>query len=209
MPSALPSKEMLERSSFVKKAVEKPWYTYLQTLRKISPLHCCGLLFVILLCAFLFYSTTTTKKKKEESLSKEGNAKEEEEEKDINRRTMAEFVVFASLPIGFIGLVTFLGLLGGGYQNRFILPALPFTSLLSAIAFQYLTNISEGKITFPLLLGYSAMLFFYYCNLYSIYYADLEYSLIDILLQIISHPYQTNNISHDFIQMLQHFGYIK
>eukprot|EP01032_Pedospumella_encystans_P015032 gene15031-17232_t len=48
-PNAWPSATMLQRSSFVRAAVNKPWYTYLYTLTSVAPVHIVGLVGTVVL----------------------------------------------------------------------------------------------------------------------------------------------------------------
>jgi hypothetical protein len=211
MPSAFPSKEMLKKYPFVRKAVEKPWYTYIRAFYTISPLHLIGLLFLVVLFIVWINNTRSNPRNNENEKVYNSNNNPQHLKNSIPR-----MVVFSSLPMGYLLLLTALGIIGSGYQLRFILPILPFTGLLSAIALQIMeTRLSTIPILsssyFPLVfsyISYSVILFFYYCNLYSIYYADLEYSLLDIIIQILQSAYPELLVNTDFVKLMTHFGVV-
>jgi hypothetical protein len=210
MPSAFPSKEMLKKYPFVRKAVEKPWYTYIRAFCTISPLNMIGLLFLVVLFIVWINNTRFNPRNENEKVTNSNN------NPPNFKNWIPRIVVFSSLPMGYLFLLTALGIIGSGYQLRFILPILPFTGLLSAIALQLMeTKLSSILILsssyFPFVFSYfsySAILFFYYCNLYSIYYADLEYSILDIIIQILKSPYPELLVNTDFVKLMTHFGVI-
>ena len=49
-PNAWPSEKMKQTSSFIRHAINKPYYTYLLTLTKISSTHLIPLMFTIIIC---------------------------------------------------------------------------------------------------------------------------------------------------------------
>lgn len=211
MPSAIPSKEMLEKYAYVAKAVNKPWHTYLLTLLQIAPYHLIGLPFIMIGGIFTLFKVLESNKRKE----------------TINQRN--QFAVFADspqftlaidlfclcvLPFGYVGLLTLVGILGGGYQTRFILPILPASAIVSAIIIDWV-GIPDHKgagrfmsLLELILLAYTTCLMFYYGIIFSVYYADVDYSLWQILKSILLNSYPMTEVNKSTLSILHHFGLI-
>jgi hypothetical protein len=208
LPSALPSNEMLEKYPFVRRAVMKPWYTYLLSITAISPLHCFGLcVFSALIVRFFFHKFVVPHILTGKVLA---------EKKVLS--IFKSLTEIGLLPLSFLFFLTILGLLGGGYQTRFILPILPFSCFVTSLVMELLYStkasnwclcVSVLECFFLLSFVYSTALTFYYGTLFAISYADLEYSLIDIVFQILSSPFQAGMVNNDFYHLIGHYGIIR
>lgn len=137
---------------------------------------------------------------------------------------LGEILVLASLPFSYLVLLTGIGVMGGGYQSRFLLPILPITAILSAMSVQWIQQSSHRidssssslfQLLFLLAIAVSAALFLFYVSLFSIYYAEVESSLDQIFQTILESPYpfspggggrETSITFKEIGQLLRHFG---
>jgi hypothetical protein len=118
-----------------------------------------------------------------------------------------------------------LGKLGSGFQNRFILPIIPATSILFAISSSFLKECSKSKnlkkypvlaalveisqFMFDILLPYSSVLCLFYGIMFSPLFADLNANLFDIIATILSNSYHSFTSVESFTEtykFLLHFG---
>jgi hypothetical protein len=214
LPSAIPSLEMLEKYPFVLRAVMKPWYTYLISISSVSPLHAFGMCSFVVVGLRYLYQLVPSLVLKREIVKKETRSSE----KDFLCEFKFEFESFAWIGFLPLSFILFLTILGGGYQTRFILPVLPFSCFITSVVAELLciSGIRVSSVCFSALeifcllcCIYSAVLMFYYGTLFSISYADLEYSLNDIVFQILSSPFRTSMVNSDFHQLLAHYGVIR
>jgi hypothetical protein len=127
--------------------------------------------------------------------------------------------VLSVWPLAFLGGFTILGWLGAGYQTRFILPIIPATSILTSVALvrnlarrDFIASPSSGMICMlSLLLCYSMCYVLYYGILFTPFYADLEYSIIDILVNILEQPFapmQDGHVTKQALAMMRHYGLV-
>jgi hypothetical protein len=99
--------------------------------------------------------------------------------------------VLVTWPLSFLAGLTAVGIAGGGFQTRFLLPILPATSVLSGYC---ILRAVESKNLLPLtihffLLAYGAFHTLYYGILYPPLYADLDYSVHDVIQGILVSEY--------------------
>lgn len=184
---------MLRHSKFVAAAVAKPYHYYFSTLSVFSPIHIVGLAVGVILSGRialkLFFVCDQTW------------AKFYSRQDDI-------IAVLLLWPLGFLVGLTILGVLGAGFQTRFLAPILPATSILGsycAINGQHTMFIG----LFSLLLAYSAIHFFVYGILLAPLLADLDYSVWNIIYTIIISPYhspETTDKFVDVLKFLKHYG---
>lgn len=197
LPNAWPSKKMIEQSLYLQKAMDRSVAAYFIDLFKFSPLQLLGMLFgVITIVAFVLYTlselrmgTISNQKKKVSLYSKSG----------IKLLALASFSLW---PLGFVGGLTLIGGLGGGFQIRFIVPIIPATSILASIAIESSDTMLQPVIA--LLLSYGGMHCLYYAVLYSPLSADMHMTIFDIIRVILESPYEAPPVSD--IKFMKHFG---
>ena len=107
--------------------------------------------------------------------------------------------------------VTCLGMAGGGYQTRFLLPILPATSILTGFCTvkSLLDRNILGLTILLLLVFYGAMHTLYYSVLYPPLFADMDYSLVDIVDGILANEYVPPSNKDSFvyaIEYMKHYG---
>jgi hypothetical protein len=210
---------MLQRSSFVRAAVGKPWHTYAVTLAHCSPLHWAALLgagvlvvrVLPVLWTVLWYNRARTSTDK--SLAGVQTS--------ANRLLLLPILALAVWPVGFFVALTLLGSLGSGFQSRFLMPMLPGSALLTAVLLdlvqrtvdmcggymRLLASACDTVVT--LIAAYSAMHVFYYAVLYAPLFADLDVSMIDVLTGILQSPYQAPESREAFqstLRFMAHYG---
>jgi len=119
-------------------------------------------------------------------------------------RSYIHFIHFR--PLSFLFGLTCLGIAGGGYQTRFLLPIFPATSILSGYC--VMTSICEGNVfslvVQVLLIVYGAMHTLYYGILYPPLFADIDYSLVDIINGILANAYVPPNSKDSFLFVIEH-----
>jgi hypothetical protein len=137
--------------------------------------------------------------------------------------------ILSSWPFTFLIGLTVLGSVGAGFQSRFLLPIFPATAVLTAaVATSLLQNPSSYQnirrstddsmlqqsvgvsvAVFYLLSLVSGLTCIYYSTLFAPLFADIEYSIFDILRCIIVHPIDYSK-SFDGWEVtkrtMQHFG---
>jgi hypothetical protein len=208
---------MMERYPFVRTAVNKPWHFYISSLCFLSPLHAGGVVFACYQLAGTFIS----KKDLNWSIFQKSFAYQE------SFRTYRLVCIAVGIWSGsFLFALSMLGCLGAGFQLRFMAPMLPGTALLVSLSMINPSNLVEqesrmSRLHHTLLLGtMSNMLFtlglivsafhgFYYGLLYPPLYADLQFSLFDILKSIVTNPYEpihSQEVSSKVIKFMKHFG---
>ena len=178
IPNAWPSKTMLKNSPYVRHAVEKKVWTYLTVMFEFSPVHIVGL-------ASAFPYFTEAFKRFYHFCSWENNV------------SICMFILLV-WPLSFIAGLTALGSAGAGFQSRFLLPALPATSILVALSV-YPPSQDEGSKSFTppgvavapliiLLMLIGTLHYMYYTVLYPTLFADFHVSVVDVLGLILRCP---------------------
>lgn len=125
-----------------------------------------------------------------------------------NYQASLRILALSIWPLSFIFGHSIIGYLGGGYQLRFILPALPATSISSCLGLQTYSP-SLCNAIFAFLLAYSAIHTLFYGILFAPYFADLKYSILDMISIILASPYDPTSMKQDFttlFEFLHHFG---
>ncbi len=143
----------------------------------------------------------------------------------------AKIVVFSLWPASYLFCLTVLGAMGAGFQSRFLMPMLPATAILCAIAVHSIVSSGSSDSTggssgssscssnvmyatvcntlFTLCIIYSTLHTVYYGILYAPLYAELEYSVRDVLIHILTHNYhspQSRESFQDTLKFMEHFG---
>lgn len=191
---------MIERSKFLQQILSKPYYSYFLTLTTISPLHMVGIIVGVVCCFSLF------------TLWISGRFHLEEERNPCHALTgtwksSLQLLSLWIWPMSFVLALTFLGALGSGFQNRFILPIVPATSILAAYAW-----VSLDSCYLPMwciLLCYAAFHVVYYGILFPPLFADLDMSLGEIIKNLLESYYSPPSSPHsskEMLQFMRHFG---
>jgi hypothetical protein len=261
LPSAWPSKNMIERFAFVRTAVNRPWYFYVVTLNQLSPFHLIGFGLGIITIGYLFIRWFYTLWRRLISCQKEhdyAHKKTDEividnpvgshplvsSHETIKRNNNQYFIdlcyriaINAIPSLGYFGGLNLIGILGGGYQMRFLLPALPMTVILAAIAIEFMMtsqhsmliymlqkqhcfswlqtigwfmNMIMINVWFYLLMFSMAILGFYYGGQYASFYADIDTSLIEIVGSILQSPYRaftSRDVMTTALEAMKHCGF--
>ena len=210
LPNAWPTTTMLQYSSYMQQAIQKPVYFYLQQLLLFCPLQLIGFVYGVyhsprtIFRTWYYYSDTKIIHSEQlVPLTVDENAT----------------TILSVWPLAFLGGFTYIGWLGAGYQTRFILPIIPATSILISVALvrnitrrDFIASPSSGMICMlSLLLCYSMCYVMYYGILFTPFYADLEVSLIDVLVTILEQPYAPMHDSHAMrkaLMMMKHYGLV-
>jgi hypothetical protein len=167
-------------SVFVRSALmDKPWYFYLQQCCTIMPLY-----FIALLvgCAALCVTLIAMIPSLRIRLS------------DDQIRIWLILSALWTYLFAFLAGLTVLGMLGGGFQTRFLLPISPIVAVIVAIFMEVILNkhhslpslMIENLIFLTII--YSAIHGWYYGVQYPTRYADISGSGLDILGNILGTP---------------------
>lgn len=196
---------MILKSIYLQEVINRHPLSYITRIFSVNPIHSIGLLFgtitltivIIKLIYFLinnYYFKNDTKK--------------------VNQNiSLSYFEILISIlviwPLSFLIGLTMIGLFGGGFQTRFLLPILPVTSILSGICI-YIT----GNKLVPLiciLFCYTSFHILYYSILYSPLVADFDVSVFDILNVILLSPLDTDKTTKDGLVKtylhMSHYGF--
>ena len=182
LPNAWPSASMLQNSAFLRMAIAKPALYYFESLVKFCPLHAVGLVWGIVQLV----------------------------RPPTDNNSNAKGRVLLLWPCAFLVALSALGFCGAGYQNRFLLPCLPATAILGALA------ISSG-LESPIIvafsavaLAYSALHCLYYGVLFAPLHADLTLSAFEMVQVILRadgfQPLWGKEQFEDVLRWLQQFG---
>lgn len=188
---------MIQNSLYLQAAMDRNPAAYLIDLFKFSPLQFVGFLFGLFAVVFAVYSLL-------QLLSRRGTDSLEKthflvcSERSLQRWALASFALW---PAGFVGGLTLIGSLGGGFQVRFIVPILPATAVLSSVAVAAADSLLQPVAA--LLLAYSGMHSLFYAVLYSPLFADMHASIFDLIRTILETPYDAPTSD---IKFMKHFG---
>ena len=196
LPSAWPSPPLLTRSPFVQQAVARHPAFYLSTLLTLAPAYLPSFLILPHDAATLL---STLQRHGLSSLPT-----------SLPQPVKAR-VVLGMWASAFLGGMSVLGLLGAGYQMRFIAPALPALALLASDAI-----VGWAEAGWPacecmaLLLSLGAMHGLYFGVLYAPIYADVTVALPEILGSILAEPMPSGSGDGTELkagyEMMRHFG---
>ena len=101
---------------------------------------------------------------------------------------------------------TLVGVQGGGYQTRFLLPALPAMSIIAAISLVKFPKLSPILYTF---FAIECMHVMFYGIMFYPMFADFEFSVFDIVSTILNSPQYALKSREMYIQAfkyMKHFG---
>jgi hypothetical protein len=214
---------MLQRSSFVRAAVAKPWPTYLLTLLQVSPLHLLGLLGVCVVLVWVVTGARTCSAVSSERSKETAQRVGWQGGLSPHVRAVLPVVVLSAWPAAFLVGLTVLGAAGSGFQSRFLMPMLPGSAVLSAALLENVRSAGAAGGNMRLLAdccgcvvttlaAYGAMHVLYYTVLYAPLFADLDVSLLDVLVTILQSPYSAPDSRESFQAMLRfmaHYGMVR
>jgi hypothetical protein len=216
---------MLQRSSFVRAAVAKPWPTYVLTLLQVSPLHLLGLLgasavLVWMLAGAPCPSTAASASTKDIT----STTRQQPAFPSPRLRAVLPLMALSAWPAAFLVGLTVLGAAGSGFQSRFLMPMLPGSAILSAAVLDAVRSAGAAAggnmriladcagCVVTILAVYSAMHVLYYAVLYAPLFADLDVSLLDVLGSTLQSPYSAPDSRESFQAMLRfmaHYGMVR
>eukprot|EP00605_Chrysophyceae_sp_TOSAG23-4_P000995 GSChrysophyteH1.ASY1.ANO1.1096.1 assembled CDS len=211
VPNAWPSVSMLQTSVFVRNALNKSVWFYLQMLLEFSPLHVLGILFGILVCI------TYTSKQIWQTCHSTSRRARINGDNFVTFGSSGRITALLIWPLSFLVGCTLVGVAGGGYQSRFILPIIPATSILAARIIHRASSLRAGynalsaatHVLVSLALAYCAMHCLYYGMMFPNLYADLDKSVVSILYSTLGsfyHPISTPESMNDMLKFLGHYG---
>lgn len=176
--------------------MNRNWAAYIIDLFKFSPLQLVGLLFGLCALVFALHSILQFSRCYHGSLKTAHSLLLSQHL--LQRWALASFTLW---PVGFVGGLTLIGCMGGGFQIRFIVPILPATSVLASMAVTAIDTMLYPVVA--LLLVYSGMHSLFYSVLYSPLFADMHASVFDIIRTILESPYDAPASDINF---MKHFG---
>jgi len=211
LPNAWPSASMLKGSEFLRVALSKPITFYLEMLLEFSPMQVLGISFGLVVSSkyigkhmwqFLHCNSRRARINGDNFVAYGGSG---------------HVTALISWPVSFIAGLTLVGVLGGGFQARFMLPILPATSVLAARCVHRASSIRHGNSTSlagvqvltAVALAYSSMHCLYYGMLFTNLYADLDVSMFSVLSEILSRPYSpvsSPQVMQELLKFMAHFG---
>lgn len=195
----------------------KPWHHYLTApLLTISPVHLVGLSFGLVhslrfathLARRLYWSVVVDSS----LLDKHHDA--------VSIAYSGRITVLFVWAMGVLVGHSLLGVLGAGFQTRFLMPMLPATSMLTALAltsrFPPAANTTWASCVqsiinpiVALLVIYGALHAVYYGVLFAPLYGDLEHSVVHWLITIMKTPSKdpgSREIFTVILQYIKHYG---
>ena len=194
MPNAWPSGEMLEKSAYMRNVVSRPWYYYISIIISISPIHCIGILYGIRTTA-IFITNILCEKSLEMQM------------KNFSNRILVIVSLFIWI-IGVMGGHTVIGILGAGYQSRFMLLLVPPCCVLTTMAL----HDHKEQILIPVVICmcYGIMGSMFYGIMFAPLFADFDYSIFNMLFNVIL-VYPTYSLNNEFsaeevVSFLKHYG---
>jgi len=192
IPNAWPSEEMVRNSVYLQNALSQHPLFYMSSTFAVSPLHVVGTLYAIGVGVYVIFRPATTCQC---------------EIPNINTKLSRSIsvVIFALWPACFFAGLTLVGILGGGYQIRFILPALPATSILAGMCV-----VRSGAATGPLvafLLCYSTIHVLYYAVLFPPLFGAPDMSIFQIISHIRSSMLSDDRFMEDMIKITEHMAH--
>ena len=164
---------MIEKSGYLQEALLKPWFHYFMILSTISPIHMFGM--TLLIVNTIIY--TRNRDMKSPSLKSK-----------LSRNVVEapHFLVdcwaLVVWPLAFILGHVVVGVCGGGYQTRFILPIIPATSIIAALGLEVLP---EYQATASALVAIGAMHLLFYGVMFYPLFCDFEFNVFDIIQIIV------------------------
>jgi len=211
LPNAWPSASMLRDSAYLRLALSKPVTYYLEMLLEFSPMQVLGISFGLVVSMrylgkhmwqFLHCNSRRARINGDNFVAYGGSG---------------HVAALIAWPAAFITGLTVIGVLGGGFQARFMLPILPATSILAARCVHRASSIRHGNSTSlagvhvltVVALAYSSMHCLFYGMLFTNLYADLDLSMFSVLSKILAEPYvpvSSPQVMQELLKFMAHFG---
>ena len=228
---------MLDNSPFVRAAIHKPYHTYFSTLLTFSPMHLFGLLFCSLTIVVMIFAVAVTCFRPISVDDDDDDDSEPPKEADSGRRrnyigdvlrrnaVMVKLCVFSLWPLSFLVGLTLLGVMGAGFQSRFLLPLLPATAILGSVTVYVLhsycllkrstTNsffhmiVATSASLFDLLLLVAVLHSCVYGMMFAPLFGDLDLNIVGMMDSMYENPLKSPSSEETWQQILQylrHFG---
>ena len=199
---------MISQSIYLQEVINRHSLSYITRVFSVNPIHSIGLLFGTIFLFVLVVKAIYSFIKYYSNNSIEHNNNEIK-----NNFNLSYFEILLSIlilwPLSFLIGLTMIGLFGGGYQTRFILPILPATSILSSICI-YVT----GQKVMPLiciLFCYTSFHIVYYSILYPPLVADFDVSIFDIINVMLQSTLDSETMTKDTLiktySYMAHYGF--
>ncbi len=199
LPNAWPSQKMIEKSVYMQEALNKPFHYYVTMITKISPVHVFGCMLLLMSALSSAWGTIC-------GLIKDRSRIDKILFVDIEMISSLEYWILFLWPLGFLSGHTFVGMKGGGYQTRFLLPALPATSIITAIGVEKFRDVSSVLYIF---VAIGCMHIMFYGIMFYPLFADFEFCVFDIIATILSSPQYAMDSRETYVQAfkyMKHFG---
>ena len=185
---------MVEKSAYLQEALKKPFFHYFTVLATISPVHVYG---IVLL------STGTI-------IHLRSNSSMNRALKVMFKSKFSRFIIecwsLAIWPLAFLVGHMLVGIFGGGYQTRFILPIIPATSMITALAQEIVPGYES---TTHCLVAIGAMHVLFYGVMFYPLFCEFEFSVFDIVQTILDSPQYAPESQKELssvFKYLQHYG---
>ena len=122
-----------------------------------------------------------------------------------------KLAILSLWPLGFLGGLTIIGILGAGFQVRFILPAIPPLIFIFAMSFrnQEINSLEYG--VYMVFLGYCAMNCLFMGIMYAPLFADLDVSVAEVVEGVLGNMYAAPASREAFqavLGFMAHFGLV-
>ena len=186
LPNAWPSATMISNSVFLQRSTNHPWYYYLYILSTISPIHMLGLL--------------------QCSIALLGRVLRRVPRLDLDKG-MTDYYILFVWPVSYMVGLTCVGIAGGGFQTRFLLPIIPATSLIASIGIVKSVSISPVAI---MLISIGAMHLMFYGVMFYPFFCDFEFNVFDVVEIILKSPriYPDSPDAYNGIfRFMAHYGF--
>lgn len=183
-------------------AVQRPWSHYFVLLARIHPAHFIGVVFiaVTLLSRQTFSAWKAVLFGSLSELPRQSNAH------------LLNITTFSLYPLSLLVGLSILGAVGGGFQARFLLPAVPGLSVMASIAFESMAAKRRGVA--EALFACCCILATAHCIVYilaSPLHADVDADVFQIVASILDSTFPGyQKLERGAIESLyRHFGLIR
>ena len=117
-----------------------------------------------------------------------------------------EYWALSLWPLAFLLGHMAVGIYGGGYQTRFLLPIIPATSIISAIGVVKFPEYSSIAVAF---VAIGAMHVMFYGIMFYPLFCDFEFNVFDIIQTTIDSPQyvpESREIYASIFRYMRHYG---
>ena len=144
LPNAWPSVSMLQANEFLRQALSKAPTFYAQILLEFSPVQLMGLLFGALVLVRLISKVIW------QALNSFSRKSRISGDNIVTYGCSGRVAALLVWPAAFLGGLTLVGVLGGGFQGRFMLPIIPASSILAAYCVHRSSHRSHASAFSPI-----------------------------------------------------------